>query len=355
MASGILRSRLVLPDLFHVPLLVNITKQNTIELKDEPIIIGRDASCNVSILDALLSRTHAEISQMSNGRYKIVDLGSTHGTFLSGKRISESILVSGDEIVLGATRLRFYENAAEYSAGEVSSGEDAKTSAIDPLESYPYLESIWQTGADFLSSYQLGSDPGRFYYSVSRNEVMTIEVEPGALISLDIRFLDRDTSFHVHTRVIERRTEGENPGLLLELVQEEKERQELVLACAKGESIPYFRRRYERISCRIPVILERTEDDKLPATAIDISEGGARLITNHSLESGIRVLLHLSFSEKKRLFFSRSRRLDCNARVVSMMAKGPQNSLGVEFLFESSQQRNLLVEEVALLRFKRSI
>jgi pSer/pThr/pTyr-binding forkhead associated (FHA) protein len=125
----------------------------------------------------LLSRTHAEISRMSNGRYKIVDLGSTHGTYIAGERISESTLVSGDEIVLGATRLRFYENSAEYTAGEHSSSE-AQTPAIDPLGSYPNLESVWQTGADYLSNYRQDYDP--------------------------------------------RQTSDEKPGLLLEFVKEEK-------------------------------------------------------------------------------------------------------------------------------------
>jgi hypothetical protein len=333
----------------HVPLLVNITKQTTLELSDQPIIIGRDSACHVCISDALLSRTHAEISRMSNGRYKIVDLGSTLGTYLSGQRISESTLVSGDEIVIGATRLRFYENSAEHTAGEHVSGE-TQVPAIDPLELYPNLESVWQTGADFLGNYRQNSDPGRFFYSTARDEHFVADATPGSLLSLDIRFLDRGTNFHVHARVLDRQIGGEKPGLLLEFIKEEKDREELVVASAKGESIPYFRRRHERFPCRIPVVIDPGEENKVSATAIDISESGARLIATQGFERGTRLLLHLLFSDKKLFFVPRARRLVLHARVVSTVTKGEQKSLGVEFLFESSSQRGLLVDEVVLVR-----
>jgi pSer/pThr/pTyr-binding forkhead associated (FHA) protein len=336
-----------------VPLLVNITKQTTIELTDQPVIIGRDSTCHVCIADALLSRTHAEISRMSNGRYKIVDLGSTHGTFLSGQRISESTLVSGDEIVIGATRLRFYEDFAEYTPGEHIDGENP-TLAIDPLQSYPKLESVWQTGADFLSAYRHDCEPGRFLHPTASDEGLVPDAMPGALISLDIRFLDRGTNFHVHARILSYQTGCDKPGMLLEFVKEEKDRQELVLASAKGESIPYFRRRHDRVPCRMPVLIELGKEDKISATAIDISEGGARLIATQGPEREARVLLHLSFPHPKLFFISRTRRLEISARLVSTVTKGAQKSIGVEFLFESSSQRDLLVDEVALLRSKQS-
>jgi pSer/pThr/pTyr-binding forkhead associated (FHA) protein len=336
-----------------VPLLVNIAKQQTVELTDQPIVIGRDSTCNVCISDALLSRTHAEIRRMSDGRYNIVDLGSTHGTYIAGERISESTLASGDEIVLGATRLRFYENSAEYTAGEPGNSE-AQPPAIDPLESYPDLESVWQTGADYLSNYRQNCEPGRLFHPAPRNASLLPEATPGALLSLNIRFLDRDTNFRVHARVIERQTGGEKPGLLVEFVREERDRQELVLACAKGESIPYFRRRHERVPCRLPIVVHVGEDDKRPATAVDISEGGTRLVPSHGLEKGMRVLLSLSFSENKLFPFQRRRSLVLYARVVSIVTRGLQVSAGVEFLFESSKQRNKLVDEVTSLRSKLS-
>lgn len=335
-----------------MPLLVNITKQTTLELTDQPVIIGRDSTCHVCISDALLSRTHAEISRMSDGRYKIVDLGSTHGTFLSGQRISESTLVSGDEIVIGATRLRFYEDSAEYTSGEHLDGE-TQTPAIDPLVIYPKLESVWQTGADFLSAYRHDCEPGRFFHPTARDEGLVPDAMPGALILLDIRFLDRGTNFHVHARIVGYQTDCDKPGMLLEFVKEEKDRQELVLASAKGESIPYFRRRHERVLCRIPVLIEMGEEDKLPATAIDISEGGARLIASQGAEREARLLLHLSFPHKTLFFIARARRLELNARVASVVTKGAQKSIGVEFLFESSNQRDLLVDEVSKLRSKQ--
>ncbi len=68
--------------------------------------VGR-AEENVLVLsDPLASRFHAEIERTPSG-YIIRDLGSTNGTMVQGRRISERLLEDGDTLVVGGTEMRF--------------------------------------------------------------------------------------------------------------------------------------------------------------------------------------------------------------------------------------------------------
>lgn len=60
-------------------------------------IIGRSSECDITIDSELLSRRHAEIS-IVDGELRIVDLGSSNGTFLNGKKIEEASANAGDEL-----------------------------------------------------------------------------------------------------------------------------------------------------------------------------------------------------------------------------------------------------------------
>ncbi|WP_372370794.1 protein kinase [Candidatus Uabimicrobium sp. HlEnr_7] len=70
--------------------------------KPERVLIGRDASCDLSIPDdPLLSRQHCLI-EITNSGIKAIDLKSRNGTFVSGQRIGEKILGLHDEIRVGS-------------------------------------------------------------------------------------------------------------------------------------------------------------------------------------------------------------------------------------------------------------
>ena len=68
--------------------------------------VGRSKDCDVTIEDASLSRRHAELRREDDAVW-IVDLGSTNGTEVNGKRVDRARLASGDRILLGQTELRF--------------------------------------------------------------------------------------------------------------------------------------------------------------------------------------------------------------------------------------------------------
>ncbi len=79
--------------------------------------IGRRLTNHLVIENKHISRVHAQIREV-RGRYFIIDLKSTGGTFVNGKRIEQSMLHHGDKISLaGVIALFRQENTGmlEYS------------------------------------------------------------------------------------------------------------------------------------------------------------------------------------------------------------------------------------------------
>jgi pSer/pThr/pTyr-binding forkhead associated (FHA) protein len=70
------------------------------------VVIGRSRECDLRVADGNASRRHAEVTRDGEA-YIIVDLGSTNGTELNGRRITRETLSDGDRITIGATDLVF--------------------------------------------------------------------------------------------------------------------------------------------------------------------------------------------------------------------------------------------------------
>jgi hypothetical protein len=69
-------------------------------------VIGRSRECDLRVGDGNASRRHAEIVQ-EGATYFVVDLGSTNGTELNGRRVTREKLADGDRITVGATDIVF--------------------------------------------------------------------------------------------------------------------------------------------------------------------------------------------------------------------------------------------------------
>jgi hypothetical protein len=76
------------------------------EVKERRVVIGRSSDCDIQLSDANVSRRHAELRQ-EGPSYWIVDLGSTNGMEVNGKRVKRAKLKDGDTITLGSTEITF--------------------------------------------------------------------------------------------------------------------------------------------------------------------------------------------------------------------------------------------------------
>jgi hypothetical protein len=70
------------------------------------LVIGRSRECDVRLADPNVSRRHAEIRQEGSTFY-LVDLDSTNGSEVNGRRARRARLEDGDTILLGSTELVF--------------------------------------------------------------------------------------------------------------------------------------------------------------------------------------------------------------------------------------------------------
>jgi ABC-type multidrug transport system ATPase subunit/pSer/pThr/pTyr-binding forkhead associated (FHA) protein len=83
------------------------TPERILSLTGRELTIGRVPSNDVVVNNVLVSRNHASIRRLSRDRFEVVDLGSTNGTFLNGRRIVTAELHEGDLISVGGHDFRF--------------------------------------------------------------------------------------------------------------------------------------------------------------------------------------------------------------------------------------------------------
>jgi predicted component of type VI protein secretion system len=76
------------------------------ELPPRTVVIGRSKDCDIRVADPNVSRRHAEI-RSSGDYYTIVDLDSTNGIEVNGRRVKELALVDGTRFTLGSTEVSF--------------------------------------------------------------------------------------------------------------------------------------------------------------------------------------------------------------------------------------------------------
>jgi hypothetical protein len=79
-------------------------------LEGAKVVLGRSKDCDIQVEDANVSRRHAELRR-EGPSWWLVDLDSTNGTELNGKRVSRSKLNDGDRITLGGSELTFSKRA----------------------------------------------------------------------------------------------------------------------------------------------------------------------------------------------------------------------------------------------------
>jgi hypothetical protein len=70
------------------------------------VLLGRSRECDIQVEDPNVSRRHAELRQ-EGATYWIVDLESTNGIEVNGRRVKRAKLEPGDTFTVGSTELTF--------------------------------------------------------------------------------------------------------------------------------------------------------------------------------------------------------------------------------------------------------
>jgi hypothetical protein len=78
----------------------------THEIEGRRAVIGRSKECDVQVADPNVSRRHAELRREGDA-FWVVDLGSTNGLDVNGKRTQRAKLADGDRVTIGTTELVF--------------------------------------------------------------------------------------------------------------------------------------------------------------------------------------------------------------------------------------------------------
>lgn len=71
------------------------------------MIIGRGEDCDIALNHSSVSRIHAEIQALQDGRYEIIDRGSANGVRVNGVELGRALLDSRDTVELGDVVLKF--------------------------------------------------------------------------------------------------------------------------------------------------------------------------------------------------------------------------------------------------------
>jgi pSer/pThr/pTyr-binding forkhead associated (FHA) protein len=86
--------------------------ESTHELEGGRTSIGRSGDSNLTIDDASLSGSHAEIVAKDGG-FELTDLGSTNGTYIDGTRIESITLKDRDHLLFGGIVATFHSTSPD--------------------------------------------------------------------------------------------------------------------------------------------------------------------------------------------------------------------------------------------------
>ena len=101
--------------------------QHDLELSEGQFAVGRNASCQLSLDDPLVSRRHALLTVAAEG-VRIEDLQSRNGVLVNGARIDGVVeLQVGDKIVIGSQEMTLVQSQSrEQASAKVTSGNMQK-------------------------------------------------------------------------------------------------------------------------------------------------------------------------------------------------------------------------------------
>lgn len=92
-------------------------EQGKYAIDKDRMVVGRDPASEIPIDNLGISRQHCAFETRGDS-FLIQDLGSSNGTYVNGKKVSQYFLNDGDEVVIGKYTLRFGNESQSSEAPE---------------------------------------------------------------------------------------------------------------------------------------------------------------------------------------------------------------------------------------------
>lgn len=104
------------------------------EVAGRSFTIGRSVTADLPLDADGVSRKHAKVAEVGKGQFNLIDLDSTNGTFLNGRRVDVAALREGDQIQAGPVILRFGWGVTPTGAVAVRPRRPRSKTLTNPLE-----------------------------------------------------------------------------------------------------------------------------------------------------------------------------------------------------------------------------
>lgn len=118
--------------------------QHDLELNEGTFAVGRNASCQLSLDDPLVSRRHA-LFEVQNGQVSVEDLNSRNGVIVNGHRIDGKVSLNvGDRILIGSQELTLLSarDGGHAAGGGVGKMTLPKMKVSTPSSGFPPMGQI---------------------------------------------------------------------------------------------------------------------------------------------------------------------------------------------------------------------
>jgi pSer/pThr/pTyr-binding forkhead associated (FHA) protein len=140
------------PDKQNHPVAFLIVDGSQVVVIDKPVTtIGRKSDNHIVINNEHVSRHHVQIRKQ-RGKFFILDLNSTVGTSVNGKKVEQTALKPGDIISLGGVPLIFGEGTP------LTDFDSTKDVPVELLDSAPTENSDIQSVDEYLDLFESTED-----------------------------------------------------------------------------------------------------------------------------------------------------------------------------------------------------
>ncbi len=146
-------------------ILVRGMPTDRIDIRQGPLVIGREASCDVVLNDKSISRKHASLHPLPGGGCRVRDEHSQGGSFVNGRRFDEHDFTVGDRLEIGPFCFQF-DGIALVSVTNTSGGSIRGQSITMRVSERSLLGAIMgkpKTANVILDDVTVAVPPSRFF------------------------------------------------------------------------------------------------------------------------------------------------------------------------------------------------